>query len=119
MPLYARFQDTAKGLLGNFSQGTVKLVKITNSGDDWNPSQSETEHVQDAAVSGVSSEYVGMDTGGGVIVASDLQVLVPGGGQVPTNSDEYDIDGDRYQIVNVEPIPAAGTVSVYRVIVRK
>lgn len=119
MAIYDRFQSTAKALLGKFEQGEVKLIKITTSGPDYDPTITETPYIQTGAVKGVSAKYVDMQTEGGAMInAADLEVLVPGGGQVPTTSDKYDIDGKRHEILQVEPIPAAGTTAVYRVIVK-
>lgn len=120
MAIYDRFQSTSQRMLGDFQQGTVKLVKITTGGDPWDPTETEVEHTQDATVKGVSAKYVGMETeGGGMIVASDLEVTVPGGGEVPAMADKYNIDGTVYSIVQVMKIPAAGTAVVYKVIVRR
>lgn len=121
MALYDRFQRTAQQLLAKFSQGSIELVKVTlGGGDPWNPTASTTAYTVDGAVRGVAAMYVDMEAeGGSVVQSSDLQIDIPAGGQVPTLDDHFNIDGTRYEILQVLPTPAAGTVAYYRCILRR
>lgn len=117
MTFYQDMQDLAKDVLGEFDQGDIYLIKVASgTGPDWNPGDpTEVPHLVDGAIAGVSEKYVD----GSLVVASDLQCVIPGGGQVPTTSDVIRSGGTRYQIVQVIPIPAAGIAAAYDVIIRK
>ena len=117
MTFYQDMQGVANELLGEFDQGNISLIKITpGSGPDWDPGEpTETPHLVNGVIFGVAEKYVD----GTLVLASDFQCMIPGGGQVPTLADEIQSGGTRYQIVKVEPIPAAGIVTAYDVIIRK
>ena len=117
MSFYQDMQGVAKDLLGEFNQGGISLIKITpGSGPDWNPGEpTETPHPVNGVIFGVAEKYVD----GTLVLASDFQCMIPGGGQVPTTSDVIRSGGTRYQIVQVIPIPAAGIAAAYDVIIRK
>ena len=114
---YQRFQNTAKRLTEKYNTGALVLIKIApGSGPDWNPGEpTETPHAFKGTLFGVSEKYVD----GTLVVASDQQCTMPGGGAEPTTSDELMADGERHQIVKVERIPSAGIAAAYIVIVRK
>lgn len=65
-------------------------------------------------VFGVASKLIGVEMGGTVIRASDLQAT----GKVPKMEikagDTLIVDGKPLKILDVEPIPAAGTASAYK-----
>lgn len=106
------------------SSGSVTLTRrtITPASDPWgDPTVAENTETLRAQVFGVSSEYIGLpaaEPGNGVVLASDLMCImaVPTGGLQP--GDVVSVNDVPVAILRVERIPAAGTVSAYRVIVR-
>lgn len=113
---YAELADLASGVLAEFQQGTVKYIAPgVASGSDWDPQQAAgAEHEVKAVVSGVAAKYVDNTH----IYATDLQVTMPTFAAVPTLEGSLSIDGFAYQIVQIIPVPAAGDVIVWKMIVR-
>ncbi|MFD2248936.1 hypothetical protein FHS82_001052 [Pseudochelatococcus lubricantis] len=110
-------RDTATGLLGRFAQGAVAIVRTEEGLPDpmkpWEPPPSiERKYSVNAAVRGVSQKFVD----GTLILASDYQATVEAGVIMPVASDKIEVDGVRYAIKAVRPIPAAGIVSAFIVI---
>lgn len=126
MSIYDRMADVSRRLLSNdkFGQGVIQLVRYTPGADPvdpWSPPLPPVRTVIPitGAARGVSKELIGtpVDTGG-QIVGTDLMVITPPivGGYDP--ADVLEIDGKPVTILSVQNIPAAGTVSAVRFIVR-
>lgn len=116
---YARAKASADRLLAGAAQGTVTLTRTVAGTPDalepWAPvPPTETEYALKAAVSGVAEEFVD----GATIVATDLQVICAVPEIAPLAGDRMTIDGRACAVLRVMPIPAAGTVCAYRLIVR-
>lgn len=111
---------------GGLGQGVIKLVRYTpatpDPGEPWKPplSPTRTETLLKGAARGVSKELVGSEAAPGVqINATDLTVIVaPWGGTYDT-ADVIEIDGSPVTVLRYDNIPAAGTVSAIRFIVRR
>lgn len=116
MSIYERMQGRAKELMSRYAQGDVRYLEPgAKSGDPWNPTRgAETEHQLAATVRGVSQQYVD----GTHILASDLEVRCAEFGTEPETAGHIQIDGERLEIVDVQAIPAAGTVVAWRLVVR-
>lgn len=115
---YADMRDAAGGLLKEFTQGTVRLVRPNDSDGDspWTSGGGDPQSYDlSATVKGVSTEYVD----GTTILASDLEVTAAPVEVTPQMSDHILIDGTRYEIVQLIAIPAAGTTVVQKYIVRR
>lgn len=108
---------------GGLGQGHVVLVRTTPGTPDpdapWEPvTPTTTSETLRAAVSGADARLVGTEVGGAVILASDRTVVcaVPVMGYQA--GDTLMIDGKPVLILSVQKIPAAGTTSAVRFIVR-
>ena len=116
MSFYNRLQATATKLLGEYAQGSISHIR---DGASTGPSYDPTPGVPvstpvDASVKGASSKYI-QD---GFISAQDLQMFCSVFGFTPTQSDRFSIDGRVLQVIMVEPVPAAGEASGWRVFLK-
>lgn len=117
MTFYKNLQNVSNSVLKKFKQGDVKLIKISEGTGpaDEPTSFTETPYTLDAAVKGVTFEYVR----NGFAVASDLIVTSAVlSGVEPSMNDKIEIDGVRHQIVSDMSVPAAGTKVAWKFIVR-
>lgn len=116
MSLYDRMQATASRLLEKYNQGVIEYVPPpTTSGDDWNPVQVASDPIAiKGTVQGVSAEYVDGET----VQATDLELTASVFDQEPVMSGKFRIDGQVMQTIRIMQKPAAGTVVVWKVIVR-
>ena|SRR5690625_2818996 len=123
---YAEMGQMATELLaptseGGLGQGSIVLSRqsSTPGANPWDPPSVTTqEETLRGAVRGVSKELVGVEVGGTVILASDRQAICAPIGMGYTAGDTLIIDGVPVHIIAVQNIPAAGTVSAVRFIVR-
>lgn len=126
--LYDDMATMARDLLapedvGGLGQGAIQLIRITPGAVDpdkpWLPVQSieQTETLSGAA-DGVSSELVGTEAGGTVIIASDRAVVCAAPTMQYQAGDLLSVDGVRVNILSVQRIPAAGTVVAVKFIIR-
>lgn len=107
---------------GGLGQGTIllnRLVKISEPTNPWDPAEEAvvSEKLKGVA-SGVRSNLVGLEVGGTVVLASDLQVTasVP---SIPYEAgDTLSIDGKSYHVISVQNVPAAGKPVIVKFIVR-
>lgn len=113
---YGKMQGTASRLLTKFKQGAVIYIEPgATTGDPWNPVEgTPTNHELNAAVSGVSDQYVD----GSTVLSSDLMVTCAVFDVEPSLDGTMTIDGEAVQIIRVMPKPAAGTTVAWSVIVR-
>lgn len=118
MSFYDDMQIVASDVLAEFKQGSVSYIAITpqpGSTPDEPLPPTESSTAINATVRPVSTKYVD----GTHIVQSDKQVTFAAGVVTPDISGFIDIDGSRFKIVEVLPVPAAGTVVTYTLIVRR
>lgn len=109
--------NVADKLLGQFSQGSVFLVRqeATPGAKPWDdPVITEVKYPVNVAARGVSNEYVD----GVTILASDIQLTTTVPDVVPVAGDIIEIDGKNYSLVQPFPIPAAGFTVAYKLVVR-
>ena len=123
---YAEMAQMASELLaptsqGGLGQGNIVLSRQSSmpGANPWDPPVTTpmTETLK-GAVSGVSKELVGAEMGGTVILASDRQAICAPPQMGYTAGDTLVVDGVPVHIVAVQNIPAAGTVSAVRFIIR-
>ena len=112
--------STSEGGLG---QGEIVLVRYTAGSapaNEWDAptTPTRTELTLAGAAKGVSEKFIGTMAGSETIVGSDLEVIVApfAGGYDP--GDVLEIDSNPVTVLSVQNIPAAGTVSAVRFIVR-
>lgn len=116
MPFYDDMQKIATDLLTQFNQGKIVLLKGGKGvGPAYNPGEVPPVEIPLAGVArGVLKKYVN----GTTIVESDMQLTVAVSTVAPTMDDAIQIDGRRYKIVGIKPIPPAGTVVANNIIFR-
>lgn len=119
MTIYNKMQATATRLLNKYTQGAVSLIRVSapmQSANEWDlPIEGqETEYPLSAIVKGVSEQYVDNST----IVATDLEVSVSVFDTTPTLGDKIVIDGKDKTILKIIAVPSAGTVCLWKLIVR-
>lgn len=123
---YSEMRQMAEELLaptskGGLGQGSIVLSRqsSTPGANPWDPPViTTTTETLKGAVRGVSKELIGAEVGGTVILASDRQVICAPPQMGYTAGDTLVVDGVPVHIVAVENIPAAGTVSAVRFIIR-
>jgi hypothetical protein len=126
---YAEMAAMASDLLaptsqGGLGQGSVKISRktVTDPVNSWEqPTVSWSTQTLRAAVSGVSQKLVGQPAGepdGPVIVATDRQVISAVPAWPYEVNDLVTVDGKPVTVLQVQNIPAAGTVSAVKFIVR-
>ena len=119
MSFYDEMRGVADGLLAEFAQGSVTVHIVTPGAPD--PAQpwvavppSETPAALDAVVRGVPKALVD----GADIVVGDLLVIFAVPNVVVSVGDRIVIDGKSHGVVQVSPIPPAGTTVAMQAVVR-
>lgn len=125
---YADMGKMAASLLaptdqGGLGQGELKLTRVTPGVADptkpWIPVQPTTQtETLSGAVRGVSEKLVGTEVGGQVIVASDRMAICAVPVMKYKAGDVLSVDGVPVHIISFDNIPAAGTPSAVRFVIR-
>lgn len=125
---FQEMQDMARELLAPTSQNGLGQGEIILSHSEpgtpdpdapWNPVEpTVTTETLRGAVRGVNQKLVGTEIGGTIILASDRQAICAVPKMAYAAGDALVIDGTPVQILAVERIPAAGTPSAVKFIVR-
>jgi len=118
MTIYDEMKSVGVELLGEFKQGTVKLIQIVaGTGPDDNPGEpTETSYILDAVVRGAPFKYIR----DGFVTATDMMVTAAIiEGLTPSKNDFIEIDGVRCKIIEDVSAPGAGTRVVWKFLVRK
>lgn len=125
---YEDLADMASELLsptgsGGLGQGVIQLIRVTqgvvDSDKPWLPVQpTEQTELLKGAVKGVSSKLVGTEVGSAVILASDREAICAAPTMDYQAGDILSVDSVRVTVLSVERIPAAGTVSAVKFIIR-
>lgn len=110
---YQEMQDTATELLTEFNQGTIQFVPMVNGANEWDAKAEGAPININATVKGAASKYWG-----DLITQSDLEVTSAVFSQAPTMNGLISIDGSKKQIIQIDPIPAAGTTVAWRIFVK-
>lgn len=114
---YSDMQNVAKDILTGFNQGDIRYVIETpgnGPADNPGPPVISTTPFTSAVARGVEFKYVSGD-----VLASDLQITIPGGIVDIQPQGYFTVDGVRYKIVEIKRVPAAGVPVAIIVIVRK
>jgi hypothetical protein len=118
MTFYQDMQNVASSLLKEFNQGKIQYVKVVpgNGPKDAPGAPTETIYNVNATAHGVKFKYINSST----IVSTDLQATLAIDGRfIPDMKGFMLVDGARYKIVAVQPIPPAGIPVANVVIFRK
>jgi len=107
---YVRSSATAHRLITRFGWAAI-LRRIANSGDGWNPAQSNTDYTVTCAV----MQYATREIDGTLVQAGDRRIIIsPNGLEIePTTRDKLIVGGETYQILRVEKMAPAGTAVYY------
>jgi hypothetical protein len=116
---YADMAGIASGILAEFKQGTVVLIKSTPGTPDpatpWVPgTPSSTQYALNATVVSVADEFID----GTTILATDDMVTAAPFGVEPGPGDTMTIDGKAVTIIRQMRSPKAGTVVTWKWVVR-
>lgn len=114
---YSDMQGVATEILTDFNQGEIAyVIETPGNGSDDDPGEPSvaTTPLTSATARGVEFKYVAGD-----VLASDLQIVMPGGIVTPEPEGYFTVDGVRHKIVEIKRVPAAGTPVAFIVIVRK
>lgn len=135
---YAKFQKTATRLIGKWKQGSVRVIRVSQteppldhpSWQPWDGPTTTQVYELDAVVKGVSAKLID----GNVVIASDRELVcshkmtlveVDGAPVTPTAAafdvsllDTLNIDGRPVTVVLDLSVPPAGMPVVHRYIVR-
>lgn len=114
MDIYGDMADALSSEMDQvFSQGTLVYLELgTDTGPEWDPQPGEpTEYQCKGTAKGVQSKYIQE----GYISASDIQCLVTPFEVEPDNTGKLSIDGKLKEIIQVNRIPAAGTLIAWRI----
>ena len=125
--LYSRTAAVSARLLaptseGGLGQGVVILTRVTPGvpgPNPWDPvtPTTQTETLR-AAVRGVDRRLVGTSVGDAVILASDRQVICSPPVLEYQPGDTIAVDGVPVHMISVENLPAAGTRSAVKFLIR-
>ena len=110
---YQDMQDTAAELLTEFNQGVIHFIPVVQGPNDWDGVTEGLPVKIEATVKGASAQYWS-----DLITQSDLEVTAAVFDQVPAINGLVSIDGDKKQIIQIDPIPAAGTTVAWRIFVK-
>lgn len=115
---YLEMQGVATEILSDFNQGEIAyVIETPGTGLDDDPGTPSvvTTPLTSATARGVEFKFLS----GSDVLASDLQITIPGGIITPQPEGYFTVDGVRHKIVEIKKVPAAGTPVVFIVIVRK
>lgn len=118
MTIYDELQDVTREIMSEFKQGSCVYIRRTpGNGPVDNPGTSTIDRFElDAAARGVKYKYVASN----LALASDLQVVASVKPEfTPDPTGMVEVDGLEYKIVQLLPIPAAGTPVAHTYIIRK
>lgn len=125
---YSQMADMARDLLQPTSSGGLGQGHLTISREGeavpgpnpWDPVVPGERIVEklDGAVRGIDKRMIGTEVGDVVLMASDLQAICAVPVMVWQPGDTFAVDGKPVHVIAMETIPAAGTPSAVRFIIR-
>lgn len=110
---YQEMQDTATELLTEFKQGVIQFIPVIDGINDWDAKTEGAPIGISATVRGAASQYWS-----DLITQSDLEVTSAVFSQAPAMNGLISIDGSKKQIIQIDPIPAAGITVAWRIFVK-
>jgi len=108
---YVRTRTTASRLIARFGT-TGAIRRSVASGDEWNPTLTETDYACTLCV----TDYTMFERGNSLIGATDRKVMISTAGLdiEPTNADQVVIAGQPYEIKRIDPLKPAGVVVMWQ-----
>lgn len=110
--MHEQFAKLATRLIDKNGQA-CQLAKVANSGDAWNPIQ--TEVLTD--IIAVNIQIKNSDIDGNLIKVDDLMFLIDSSVE-PKLSDKFIHDNKKYEIKRVKKLKPADTTILYKIQVR-
>jgi hypothetical protein len=121
MSFYAEMQAIAGTILTDFTQSTdatpiEHVTYLAPSGPPENPGERYPVVTRiDGTVSGVTADFL-RDS---LVKATDLVLTMPTNiGIVPLITDTFNVNNVSHTIISINPRPATGIPSVYKVVIR-
>lgn len=112
--LYARLEATARRLIAAYGKSAT-IVRITNGGPPHAPVPSEATHAALIVETGHKMTLIPetlIEAGDRMgIISTDL-------GVAPRHADKIEIDGTRYNFVDLKPLNPGGTILLYEFLAR-
>ena len=109
---YSRMVSTATRLISKYGR-SMTLRSTTETGDPWNPTQTNS----DTAITGTVVDYKSSEIDGDAIQTNDKRILIDSTA-VPTLQDKV-VDGSvEYSIIDIREIKPGSTVVLYDLQVR-
>lgn len=118
MSIYNDLQAVTSDIMKDFKQGSIYLVKISQTGGtvDEPGTPTETSYELNATVRGVSYQYLKES----FVLATDLEVTAAVLSTVTPDEDDFiSIDSVKHKIIKDISVPATGTKVAWKFIVRK
>lgn len=125
---YSQMADMARDLLQPTSSGGLGQGHLTISREGeavpgpnpWDPVVPGERIVEklDGAVRGIDKRMIGTEVGDVVLMASDRQAICAVPVMTWQPGDTFAVDGKPVHVIAMETIPAAGTPSAVRFIIR-
>lgn len=117
---YGDMQGIASGLLTQFKQGSISILKVVSGvGPAYNPG--DPLEVATLLPGGTATGSISQYVVAGLATAGDLLVVAPvvAGLTINQATDKVLIDGVPWKIVQFMPTPPVGTAVVWKFIVRR
>lgn len=113
MTFYQRMESTAKRLIAEYGKAAT-LVRFSESGPPHDPVITETSY----PVTFVETGYSLTNRNETLIQVGDKLGLISTAGEAPDFADKIEIGGDRYNLVDLQPLNPGGTVLLYEFVAR-
>lgn len=114
MSFYARLNATARRLIRQYGKDAT-LVRLVESGPAHDPTVSETEFTVQAVETGYS--LVNRDET--LVQVGDKLGIISTEGEAPQFDDKIELDGERYNLADLQPLNPGGTVLLFEFKARK
>lgn len=106
---YSNLKATADRLIARFGKPAT-LISFTSSGPDFDPVITETE----TAITLVETGYSLTNRNESLVQAGDKIWLVQAAA-APSLSDKIELDGTRYNMVDIQPVAPGATTLLFEV----
>lgn len=114
MSFYDHRNAAAQRLIQQYGKDAT-LVRFEETGPAHDPQVTEVEY----AVTLVESSYSITDRNESLTQVGDKVVIVSTEGEALQDGDKLEIDGERYNFINLMPLNPGGTVLLFKVLCRK
>lgn len=114
MSFYARLNATARRLIRQYGKDAT-LVRLVESGPAHDPTVTETEYT----VRMVETGYSLTNRNETLVQVGDKLGIISTEGEAPQFDDKLEIGGERYNIVDLQPLNPGGTVLIHEFTARK